>query len=144
MRSTLGRAIRTTLRTLLARSEEGQYTLSPQNGDRVYCPSSRFFNGDFTHLKAGLGHDGSMDTKASLWTEYRHSFAEFSQRVRELQALTAGANPNAEALTAAAREVQQARALYLGRRDALTQQLLRTDDHSTMWRSHSAMASSAC
>jgi hypothetical protein len=95
-------------------------------------------------LKAGLGHDGSMDTKASLWTEYRHSFAEFSRKVGELQALTAGANPNPEALTAAEREVQQARAHYLGRRDALTQQLLRTDGHSTMWRSHSAMASSAC
>jgi hypothetical protein len=85
-----------------------------------------------------------MDTKASLWTEYRHSFAEFPERVRQLQALTARANPDPEVLTAAARAVPQARALYLGRRDALTQQLLRTDGYSTMWRSHSAMASSAC
>lgn len=86
-----------------------------------------------------------MDTKASLWTEYRHSFAEFSEKVRQLQTLTARVNPDPEVLTAAARAVQHARALYLGRRDALTRQLLRQDeDHSTMWRSHSAMASSAC
>lgn len=96
-----------------------------------------------------------MDTKASLWTEYRHSFAEFSEKVQQLQALTARANPDPEVLTAAARAVQQARALYLGRRDALAQRLLRRNedhsemdhsdvDHSTMWESHSAMASSAC
>ena len=85
-----------------------------------------------------------MDTKASLWTEYRHSFAEFSEKVQQLQALTARATPDPEVLTAAARAVQQARALYLGRRDAVTQQLLLADGHSTMWRSHSAMASSAC
>ena len=86
-----------------------------------------------------------MDTKASLWTEYRHSFAEFPERVRQLQALTARANPDPEVLTAAARAVPQARALYLGRRDAVTRQLRGAEeDHSTMWRSHSAMASSAC
>ena len=86
-----------------------------------------------------------MDTKASLWTEYRHSFAEFSEKVRQLQALTAGVNPDPEVLTAAARAVQHARSQYVGRRDALTQRLLRPEeDHSTMWRSHSAMASSAC
>ena len=86
-----------------------------------------------------------MDTKASLWTEYRHSFAEFSEKVGQLQTLTARANPDPEVLTAAEHAVQQARAQYLGRRDALAQQLLRLDeDHSTMWRSHSAMASSAC
>ena len=85
-----------------------------------------------------------MDTKASLWTEYRHSFAEFSEKVRQLQSLTARVNPDPEVLTMAAREVQQAREFYRGRRDALIQQLLRTDGHSTRWRSHSAMASSAC
>ena len=85
-----------------------------------------------------------MDTKASLWTEYRHSFAEFSEKVRRLQSLTARANPDPEVLTTAAREVQQARVLYLGRREALVEELMRPEGHSTMWRSHSAMASSAC
>jgi len=113
-------------------------------GDRGYCPSSRFFNGDFTHLKAGLGHDGSMDTKASLWTEYRHSFAEFSQKVRELQSLKGSANPDRDEVTAVTHELEQARVMYLCRREALVQQLLRPKVHSTMWRSHSAMASSAC
>ena len=88
-----------------------------------------------------MGHDGSMDTKASLWTEYRHSFAEFSEKVRRLQSLTARVNPDPEVLAAAAHEVQQARALYRARREALVEELM---GHSTMWRSHSAMASSAC
>ncbi len=85
-----------------------------------------------------------MDTKASLWMEYRHSFAEFSGKVRQLQALTALANPDPEDLTAAAREVQRARVVYLGWREALVEELMQPEDHSTMWRSHSEMASSAC
>ena len=91
-----------------------------------------------------MGHHGSMDTKASLWTEYRRSFAEFSERVRNLQSLTACANPDPEALATASYELEQARVMYLCRREALVQQLLRPKGHSTMWRSHSAMASSAC
>ena len=85
-----------------------------------------------------------MDTKASLWTEYRHSFADFANRVRELQAVMARVNPDTDALTAAAWEVQEARASYRMRREALVEELMQPRGHSTMWRSHSAMASSAC
>lgn len=85
-----------------------------------------------------------MPTKTSLWTEYRCAFAEFSQKVRQLQSLKACANPDPEVLATASRELEQARVLYLCRREALVQQLLRPERHSTMWRSHSAMASSAC
>ena len=85
-----------------------------------------------------------MDTKASLWSEYRHSFAEFSQKVRELQLLKGSANPDREAVMAITHELEQARAMYLCRREALVQQLLRPKGHSAIWRSHSAMASSAC
>jgi len=85
-----------------------------------------------------------MDTKASLWTEYRHSFAEFSKKVRELQTLKASADPDRDAMRAVTHELEQARVLYLCRREALIEQLLRPKSHSAMWRSHSAMASSAC
>ena len=85
-----------------------------------------------------------MDTKASLWTEYRHSFAEFSQKVRELQSLNASANPDRQVVSAVTHELEQARVLYLCRREALVQRLLQPTGHSAMWRSHSAMASSAC
>ena len=102
------------------------------------------FQRGFHESGTALGHHGSMDTKASLWTEYRHSFAEFSQKVHELQSLKGLANPDRDAVTAVTHELEQARVMYLCRREALVQQLLRPEVHSTMWRSHSAMASSAC
>lgn len=111
---------------------------------RIFPAESNFFTISQRVLHELLRwweHDGSMDSKASLWTEYRHSFAEFSESVRRLQALTARVNPDPEVLTTAAREVQQARVLYRARREALVGELM---GHSTMWRSHSAMASSAC
>ena len=102
------------------------------------------FQRGFHESGTALGHHGSMDTKASLWTEYRHSFAEFSEKVRRLQSLTGRVNPDPEALATASYELEQARVLYLGRREALVEELMRPKGHSTMWRSHSAMASSAC
>jgi hypothetical protein len=109
-------------------------------GSNFFTISQRILH----ELALRLAHDFNMDTKASLWMEYRHSFAEFSEKVRQLQALTARATADPDVLTAAARAVQHTRALYLGRRDALIQQLLGADGYSTMWRSHSAMAASAC
>ncbi len=85
-----------------------------------------------------------MDTKASLWTEYRHSFAGYSQKVRELQALQGSADADRAVVMAAKHELERARVMYLCRREALVEQLLLPKSHSTMWRSHSAMASSAC
>jgi hypothetical protein len=63
-------------------------------------------------------------TRVEAWRAYQRAFHEFSERVRHLQILTNDPHPNRAAIEAALVDVEKARALYDGCRDALARQLL--------------------
>jgi hypothetical protein len=63
--------------------------------------------------------------KTDLWEAYRSTFAEFSQKLRRLQALSSQPDPDPESLLEASFEVGQARTRYSQQRDALAQMFLR-------------------
>ena len=58
---------------------------------------------------------------ATLWPEYYRSFGELSRTVRLLQSLTSA---DADALSKASAEVENARIAYNCRRDALVERIL--------------------
>ena len=63
-------------------------------------------------------------TKADSWRNYRAAFDEFSERVKDVQNLTAHPNPDQGAIDIALLELEKARVTYNASRDALAQQLL--------------------
>jgi hypothetical protein len=63
-------------------------------------------------------------TRVEAWRAYQRAFHEFSERVRDLQTLTTDPHPNRDAIQVALVEVEKARAIYDGYRDALARQLL--------------------
>lgn len=63
-------------------------------------------------------------TYVEAWRAYQRSFHEFSSRVRQLQTLTNDPHPNRAAIEAALVQVEKARAIYDGCRDAMAVQLL--------------------
>src|SRR5580693_3275265 len=63
-------------------------------------------------------------TRVEAWRAYQRAFHEFSERVRHLQLLTTDPHPNRAAIEAALVDVEKARVVYDGCRDALAQQLL--------------------
>jgi hypothetical protein len=62
--------------------------------------------------------------RVQAWRAYQRAFHEFSERVRHLQALTTDPHPNRAAIEAALVDVEKARSIYDGYRDALAKQLL--------------------
>jgi hypothetical protein len=67
-------------------------------------------------------------TRVEAWRAYQRAFHQFSERVRHLQALTTDPHPNRTAIEAALVDVEKARVVYDGCRDALAQQLLPPTD----------------
>ena len=62
--------------------------------------------------------------RVEAWRAYQRAFHEFSERVRHLQTLTTDPHPNRAAIEAALVDVEKARSIYDGYRDALAKQLL--------------------
>jgi Protein of unknown function (DUF2934) len=62
--------------------------------------------------------------KAELWQEYRRAFEEFSEKLRRVQSLTSALGCDQVALETALLELEKARVLYSGRRDALVEHFL--------------------
>jgi hypothetical protein len=62
--------------------------------------------------------------RVEAWRAYQRAFHEFSDRVRRLQTLTTDPHPNRAAIEAALVDVEKARSIYDGYRDALAKQLL--------------------
>ncbi len=69
--------------------------------------------------------------KADVWRAYRAAFEDFSQRVKQVQSLIAKSNPNRAAIDAALLELEKARVVYNGFRDAVAVQLLRKSTPQT-------------
>jgi len=64
-------------------------------------------------------------TRVDVEQEYRSTFAEFSKKLRTLQALSSERNPDPKALQRASFELELARERYALQRDALAQRFLR-------------------
>ena len=64
-----------------------------------------------------------MTLAPRTFPDYRNAFAEFSQKVRQAQALMAAPGADPQAIDAALLELEQARAIYNRQRDILAQQL---------------------
>jgi DUF2934 family protein len=62
--------------------------------------------------------------KAELWQKYRRAFEEFSEKLRRVQSLTSDLRCDQVALDTALLELERARVLYGGRRDALVEQFV--------------------
>jgi hypothetical protein len=62
--------------------------------------------------------------RVEAWRAYQRAFHEFSDRVRRLQTLTTDPHPNRNAIEAALVNVEKARSIYDGYRDALAKELL--------------------
>jgi len=71
-------------------------------------------------------------TYVEAWRAYQRSFHEFSSRVRQLQTLTTDPHPNRAAIEAALVEVEKARVMYDGCRDAMAVQLLPNSDRAAV------------
>src|ERR1700689_4958334 len=61
--------------------------------------------------------------KADTWRAYRCAFEDFSDKVRHIQALTGQPDSDQAAIEAALLELEKARKVYSGARDALAQRL---------------------
>ncbi len=61
---------------------------------------------------------------ADPWRDYRQAFADFAEKVKRVQNLTAHPSPDRAATSMALLELENARVIYNARRDALAQQLL--------------------
>ena len=70
----------------------------------------------------------TLTTGKAVWRAYRQAFEDFSQKVRQVQDLTAHPDPDRGALDVALIEVEKARAAYRGRRDVLASHLLKCSD----------------
>ena len=62
--------------------------------------------------------------RVEAWRAYQRAFHEFSDRVRRLQTLTTDPHPNRDAIETALVDVEKARVIYDGCRDALARELL--------------------
>ncbi len=67
---------------------------------------------------------GESSRKAELWQEYRRAFEEFCEKLRCVQSLTSDLRCDQVALETALIELEKARVLYSGRRDALVELIL--------------------
>ena len=63
-------------------------------------------------------------SKGEAWRGYERAFHDFSERVRELQGLTADPHPDRRAIESALEEAERARVIYDQCRDALAQAML--------------------
>src|SRR6266850_3863940 len=68
--------------------------------------------------------ENGSSTKREARQAYQHAFHDFSERVRHLQSVINDPHPEREAIEAALLEVEKARVVYDGYRDALARHLL--------------------
>ena len=67
-----------------------------------------------------------MSVSRRAVSEYRRTFAEFVEKVRQTRAVMSSSNADRKAIDAALLEMERARVEYNRSRDGLAQQLLRT------------------
>jgi len=72
----------------------------------------------------------SQSPGRAAWRAYRQAFEVFSQRVRRVQDLTLHSKPDRDALNEALLAVEEARAVYRDRRDALASCLMQSSASS--------------